>query len=136
MRLLRNALATAVIVLAAVLAPGVAHAATFDPFAGSWESYDSGDGSYQTLSVSGSGKAGRHSTFLHDTVASQACGGQPANVQGAGVVSGSEMTVFVTVTCPGSGRGPATGLIGPIVYTYDVNTDSMTDDSGTVWERT
>jgi hypothetical protein len=135
MRLLTNAFAAAVIISASVLAPGVSSAATSDPFAGAWESNDSGDGSYQTLDVYGSGTGGKHGTRLNDTVASRACDSQPANVQGPGFVSGDEMVVFFTVTCPGSGKGPTTGLVGPAVFTYDPDSDTMTDDSGTVWHR-
>src|SRR5262245_61633285 len=111
MRLIFGAVATAVIIAAPVLAPGASSAATRDPFAGAWESIDVGDGSYQTLDVHGSGTAGRHGTRLYDTVASQACAGQPANVQGPGFVSGDEMVVLFTITCPGSGKGPTTGLV-------------------------
>ena len=135
MRLVSSALATGLIITASVLASPAASSATTDPFAGGWESIDVADGSYQTLNVYGSGTGGRHGTRLHDTVASQACDSQPANVQGPGFVSGVEMTVFFTVTCPGSGRGPTTGLVGPIVYTYEPDSDTMTDDSGTVWHR-
>lgn len=126
---------TAAIVATSVLTPTTASAATTDPFTGAWESIDSGDGSYQTLDVYGSGASGRHATRLHDTVASQACDGQPANAQGPGVVSGVEMAVMFTITCPGSGKGPATGQVGPIIYTYHPGSDTMTDDSGTVWHR-
>jgi hypothetical protein len=118
-----------------MLVPTASSAATADPFTGAWESIDVGDSSYQTLEVYGSGSGGRHATRLYDTVATQACDGQAANVQGPGVVSGAEMTVQFTVTCPGTGRGPTTGLVGPIVYTYSPGSDTITDDSGTVWHR-
>jgi hypothetical protein len=135
MRVLSSVVAVVFIVTASVLAPGAASAATADGFAGAWSSYDVGDGSYQTLDVYGSGERGVHGTRLHDTVASQACDGQPANVQGSGFVSGTDMVVFFTVTCPGSGKGPVTGRVGPIIYAYDPGSDTMTDDSGTVWHR-
>lgn len=128
-------LAAAVAVTAALLTPSAASGATSDPFAGRWASIDVGDGSYQTLVVHGTGTTGHHGTRLYDTVASQACAGQPAAVQGPGVVSGDEMRVLFTVTCPGSGRGPVSGLVGPITYTYHPGTDTMTDDAGDVWHR-
>jgi hypothetical protein len=128
-------LATAVLITAALLVPTAASGATSDRFAGDWWSIDVGDGSYQTLAVSGSGRGGHHGTRLYDTVASQACGGQPAAVQGPGFVSGDQMLVFFTVTCPGSGPGPFHGLAGPIVYTYHAATDTLTDDAGDVWHR-
>lgn len=135
MRSVASAIAAGLTITASVLAPGAVDAATTDPFAGEWESIDVGDGSYQTLNVYGSGSRGVHGTRLYDTLASQACDSQPADVQGPGFVSGVEMTVFFTVTCPGSGRGPTTGLVGPVVYTYQPDSDTMTDDSGNVWQR-
>lgn len=132
---MKRVLAAGIVVAAALLTPSAASGATTDPFTGSWASIDVGDGSYQTLVVHGTGRTGHHGTRYYDTVASQACGGQPAAVQGPGVVSGDDMTVVFTITCPGSGRGPVVGRVGPIIYTYDVGTDTMTDDAGAVWHR-
>jgi hypothetical protein len=117
------------------LLPGAATAATGDGFTGHWASTDVADGSSQTLDVSGSGVGGTHATQLHDTVASFACGGGPANVQGPGRVDGSQMYVVFTVTCPGGGRPPVRGRIGPAIYTYDSGSDTLSDDSGNVWHR-
>jgi len=73
--------------------------------------------------------------FVYDTVASQACAGGPANVTGAGVVDDDVLVWFFTVTCPGGGKGPVVGRVGPGLFFYDAGTDTLTDDSGTVWSR-
>jgi hypothetical protein len=131
-------LAVCVPLAAAALLPGAASAAsaaTGDGFTGHWASTDVVDGSSQTLDVSGSGVGGTHATQLHDTVASFACGGGPANVQGPGRVYEGDMYVVFTVTCPGGGRPPVRGRIGPAIYTYDSASDTLSDDSGNVWHR-
>lgn len=135
MRMILRVFAAGAVATAELLMPTSATAASTSPFAGAWESLDAGDGSYQTLNVYGSGARGTHATRLHDTVASQACNDQPANAQGPGVVTGVTMTVRFTITCPGSGKPPINGQVGPIVYTYDPGSGTMTDDSGTLWNR-
>ena len=129
------ALATAIAVSGLTLASPAVGATTSDPFGGMWESIDAGDGSYQTLNVRGSGTGGMHAVRLFDTEASAACGGEPASVQGTGSVSGSRMAFYFTISCPGSGKGPTTGRVGPIVFRYHAGADTLTDGSGTVWHR-
>lgn len=123
------------LLIASALLPGTATAGAKDGFSGHWQSVDVADGSSQTLDVSGSGADGTHATQLHDMVATIACSGGPANVQGPGRVSGGQMSVVFTVTCPGSGRPPVNGRVGPAVYTYDAGSDTLTDDAGNVWHR-
>ena len=118
-----------------MLPANAAWAAPSDVFRGSWTSFDSGDGSAQTMDIRGSGARGHHSVFVHDTVASRACDGAPANVKGAGTVDEGVLVWFFTVTCPGSGKGPVTGRVGPGLLFYNAGTDTITDDSGTVWHR-
>ena len=136
MRRTAGALAAVLTLLTLTVAGPPATALEPDSFAGSWESYDIGDGSYQTLTVRGTGTEGMHGVRLIDTAASQACAGAPASVQGRGSVSGTTMTFLFTITCPGSGKGPTTGLIGPILFRYHAGSDTLTDGSGTVWHRT
>ncbi len=135
MRLALKTFATLVALFALTLTPTTASASTADPFVGAWESYDAGDGSYQILNVRGSGTGGMHGVRFVDTVASEACAGGPAGVQGSGSVSGRRMTFSFTISCPGFGKGPTTGLVGPIVFTYHPGSDTLTDGSGTVWSR-
>jgi hypothetical protein len=104
-------------------------------FTGHWVSTDIVDGSAQTFDVSGSGTGGTLATRLHDTVATLACAGGPANVQGPGQLVGDQLFVTFTVSCPGDGRPPVRGRAGTAVYTYDPRTDTLTDDSGNVWHR-
>ncbi len=135
MRKTAGALAALLTLSALMMAGQPAAALASDSFAGTWESYDIGDGSYQTLAVRGAGTEGMHGVRLFDTAASQACADAPAGVQGRGSVTGTTMTFFFTITCPGSGRGPTTGLVGPILFRYHAGSDTLTDDSGTVWHR-
>ena len=120
---------------APVLPTDAAWATNSDVFRGSWTSNDSADQSAQTMTIQGSGRSGHHSVFVYDTVATRACGGGPAIVTGAGTVDDDVLVWFFTVTCPGTGRGPTTGRVGPGVMTYDEGTDTIIDDSQTVWHR-
>lgn len=106
-----------------------------DGFRGTWTSIDPFDDSIQYLSIQGSGKSGKHSVFLYDTVASGACGGEPDGVTGAGTVSDDTLYWFFTVTCPGSGKGPVVGPVGPGFFIYDDGTDTLLDDAEAVWTR-
>lgn len=110
-------------------------ASASDAFRGSWTSIDPGDGSTQFLRVQGSGKQGNHSVFLRDTVATRACAGGPANVKGPGRVDGDTMTWTFTVTCPGGGKGPVVGRVGPGFFIYNAGSDTLIDDTGAVWHR-
>lgn len=103
-------------------------------FTGHWVSTDVVDGSAQTFEVSGSGTSGTFATRLHDTVATLACAGGPANVQGPGRLTDGEMFVTFTVSCPG-GRPPGHGRVGSAEYSYHAPSDTLTDDSGNVWHR-
>lgn len=124
-----------VLAVGALLAPADAAWGASDPFVGSWTSSDVGDGSTQYLTIQGSGARGHHSVFLYDTVASQACAGGPANVVGSGRIIDDALTWSFTVTCPGGGKGPVSGRVGPGFFTYDEGTDTLMDDTGAVWSR-
>ena len=62
--------------------PSPASASYSGVFRGSWASIDPVDGSHQSLTIRALGTSGRQSVFLHDTVATIACGGGPADVTG------------------------------------------------------
>lgn len=123
-----------VVACAGALLPGSAAAvpAPEPGFAGTWESIDVVDGSFQTLRISGSTQAGTYGTQLHDTVA-QVCGGGPADVQGPGRLD-VQLFVTFTLSCPG-GSSPLHGRVGTLVYAYHTGSDTLTDDSGNVWYR-
>jgi len=123
------------IAVGVTMLPATPASAASDPFRGSWTSVDPFDGSTQYLSINGSGKAGNHSVFLFDTVATGACSGGPANVTGPGQVDDDTLYWVFTVTCPGGGRGPVTGLSGPGFFVYDSGTDTLTDDAEALWSR-
>ena len=103
-------------------------------FRGTWTSTDV-DGSNQILWIRGSRQTGHYAVRLFDDAATAACAGAPARAQGSGIIEGETLTWTATVTCPGTGRGPATGRIGPLALTYDEATDTLVDDSGVVWHR-
>ncbi len=129
-------IASLILAVGTLLGPVTAASASSDVFRGSWASIDPVDGSSQTLSIQGSGTGGQHSLFLHDTVATVACGGGPANVTGSGTVDGNTLTWFFTVTCPGTGRPPIIGPTGPGFFIYHRADGTLTDDAGAVWHRT
>jgi hypothetical protein len=87
------------------------------------------------MSIQGSGTSGRHSVFLRDSMASVACGGAPANVTGSGMADGDTLYWWFTVTCPGSGRPPITGRVGPGFFDYHSDNDTLVDDADAVWSR-
>jgi hypothetical protein len=130
-----GAAASSLLVAGVLLAPVAPAAATEVAFRGSWVSIDPGDGSNQSLTISGSGATGKHSVVLRDDVASVACGGARALVPGTGTVSGDTLTWFFTVNCPGSGRPPVNGRVGPGLLTYVAMDDTLVDDAGAIWHR-
>jgi hypothetical protein len=104
-------------------------------FPGRWLSTDVVDGSAQTFDVSRSATGGTFATRLHDTVATVACGGGPADVQGPGRLASGELFVTFTVSCSGSGVPPAQSRVGYAFYFYHSKSDTLTDGSGNVWHR-
>ena len=111
-----------------LLAPSAA--AAQGPLAGTWTSVD-GDGSAQTLNVSGSGTRA-YSVVYRDEEATSACGGNPAQVAGPGYVVGEDLLTVGTIVCvPG---GNSLGRI-EIFYDYDAATDTLTDQFGIQWYR-
>jgi hypothetical protein len=98
-------------------------------FVGSWESTDVFDGSHQTLTISSDGPQ----VTYHDDKASVACGGRPAQGSGIGSISGTQLTVTLSVSClaPLEPHGTAT-----YTFTYNVSKDTLSDQFGDVWTRT
>lgn len=101
--------------------------------AGNWESVDI-DGSNQTLRLRG---AGHHvySAFYHDDRTSGICGGSPAKVVGRAVVDGNELVLRGTLVClPGGNPLPGQERVA-FTFHWDSGTDTLTDQTGVVWER-
>lgn len=132
---MRSALAsaTAALVLApvvAVLAPSAASAAP-GPLAGTWTSID-GDGSHQTLVVTGNGQHA-YSMVYTDDAASDACQGNPARLSGPGFVDGSDLHMQASLVCLPGGN-PIQGRLG-LTFSYDSATGTLMDDFGIEWSR-
>lgn len=114
------------LVLAGALGPS-ASAAPPDPFHGGWKSIDT-DGSSQTLSFGGSGDTRR--VRLVDTFAS-GCGGGMATASGVGTLSSNTVFVTLEVRCANGSFIPDTD----VAFTYDADTDTITDSFGVDWHR-
>jgi len=100
--------------------------------AGTWTSID-GDGSLQTLDITGSGKTA-YSMVYFDESATGACNGAPARVSGPGFVDGDVVVMFGTLVClPGGNVFRSRFTLG---YEYDPGTGTLTDSFGIVWYRT
>lgn len=125
------AVAMGVLAWSATLLASPASAAPGD-LAGTWASVDL-DGSNQTLDINGAGNP-VYSVFLRDDFTSGGCGGPPAKLVGHGLADGDALFVVGTLVClPGGNPIPGERL--GLVFEYDVATDTLTDDSGVVWER-
>lgn len=118
-------------VLGILLVGGNAQAANDSPFLGTWESVDH-DGSNQLLAISGGG-SGHFAMSLYDDAATVACGGAPARVSGTGAADGNDLSMTAAITCLPGGNF-VRGRI-EISFEYDPSTDTLTDFSGVVWER-
>jgi hypothetical protein len=96
-------------------------------FAGAWESTDVGDGSHQTLSITG----GTLEVDYYDDRATS-CGGRPAIASGVGSINGVQLVVVFTVSClqPREPHGSAT-----YTFTYIGATNTLSDQVGEVWTR-
>ena len=99
------------------------------PLAGSWTSTDS-DGSNQTLEIRGSGHH-VYAMVYYDDSATGACDGSPARIPGRGLVDGDHVLQVGSLICLPGGKKFKVQL----GYTYDANTDTLTDDFGIVWHR-
>jgi predicted amidohydrolase YtcJ len=135
--------ALVILIVATMAATGLGAPATAGkpeppPHVGQWESFDSLDGSYQTLSI-----AGRRilRLVLRDSGAT-ACGtdelGTPTHAaiaRGTGRVAGDAVSTRLRVRCVGRPR-PNIGAVAS-VFTYDPATDTLTDsfDPATTWTR-
>jgi hypothetical protein len=119
-------LATMFVVRAATV-----NAAPPNPFVGAWESTDV-DGSHQTLAIGGSAQASH--VHLFDDAAS-VCNPplqRPAEGSGVGQVSGSDLTVTLTVYCL---QPHEFFVTREVIYTYDSASNTLTDSFGVVWHR-
>jgi hypothetical protein len=130
-------LATTVAIAASVLTFSVTAlappaSATSGALAGTWTSVDL-DGSNQTLRVTEAGHP-VYSTFYRDDFTSAVCGGPPAKLVGHGVSDGNGLTVVGTLVCLHRGN-PIPGERVSLRFEYDAAADTLTDDSGVVWER-
>jgi len=110
---------------------GNAQAANDSPFLGTWESVDN-DGSNQSLAINGGG-SGHFAISLYDDAATVACGGAPALVSGSGTADGNDLNMTAAITCLPGGNF-VRGRIA-ISFEYDPSSDTLTDFSGVVWER-
>ena len=133
MRRLALSIVTLSLLAAAIVGPTAAASAATDVFVGTWTSIDM-DGSNQTLFIMGSGARGRHAVMLVDDAATVACGGAPAQVQGAGTVESNVLSWSFTVTCPGTGRPPFSARSSGTL-TYRAGSDTLRDGSGVIWHR-
>ena len=97
---------------------------------GTWTSID-GDGSNQTLTITGSGIRS-YALFLVDDEATL-CDTDPARATGSARVEGNELFMRAAVTCVPGGNH-LRGVI-EIGFTYDGGDDTLTDSFGIVWSR-
>jgi hypothetical protein len=51
------------------------------------------------------------------------------------MADGDTLYWWFTVTCPGSGRPPITGRVGPGFFDYHSDNDTLVDDADAVWSR-
>jgi hypothetical protein len=114
----------------AVVAPPAT--ASGGQLAGTWTSVDT-DGSHQTLRVRGAGTPG-YAVTLRDDFTSGVCGGPPAKLVGHGRALESGLLVVGTLVCLHGGN-PVPGERIVFEFLYDAAGDTLTDDSGVVWER-
>lgn len=129
---MRRVLLLASFVLALIVGPATAASAVDDVFRGAWAGIDS-DGSNLTLTIEGTGQAGRHSVTYFDDAATL-CGGGPATAQGSGKVEGDTMYVSWTAACR-TGGNPFRGKIA-FTFEYDTEADTLTDNFGVTYYRT
>ena len=116
---------------AAALAPPATAAA--GDLAGTWASEDL-DGSNQTLEIKGAGNP-VYSVFLRDDFTSGGCGGPPAKLVGSAVADGDGLFAVGTLVCLHGGNAvPGERIF--FSFEYDAGTDTLTDFTGVVWERT
>jgi hypothetical protein len=117
---------------AALLVPATSAAdSSSGTLGGTWTSID-GDGSLQTLDITGSGNRVYAMVYLDDA-ATGACGGDPARLSGPGFVDGDDVLMVATLVClPGGNAFRGRLAVG---FHYDGGTDTLTDDFGIIWSR-
>jgi len=99
--------------------------------AGTWTSVD-GDGSLQTLEITGSGETAYSMVYV-DESATGACNGAPARVSGPGFVDGDVVVMFGTLVCLPGGNVFRSRIT--LEYEYDPATGTLSDSFGVVWHR-
>ena len=120
------------IALLAVMLPASAVAAKYDPFSGVWTATDT-DGSNLTMYIGASGRHGAHSVFYVDDAAG-VCDGAPANAVGSGIVEDSTLYTGLATNClPGGNVFRSRSYF--LTFTYDSNTDTLSDNTGVLWTR-
>jgi hypothetical protein len=131
-RRLAATLAIAVSMLASATVLATPASAAAGDLAGSWTSIDL-DGSNQTLKLKGAGNP-VYSAFLRDDFTSGVCGGPPAKLVGHAAADGNGLLMRGTLVCLHRGN-PVPGVRVVFSFEYDPANDTLTDDSGVVWER-
>jgi hypothetical protein len=99
--------------------------------AGTWTSID-GDGSLQTLDVTGSGQTAYSMVYV-DESATVACDGAPARISGPGFVDGDVVVMYGTLVCIPGGNVVRSRLT--LSFEYNPDTGTLTDSFGIVWQR-
>ena len=101
------------------------------PLSGQWVSTD-GDGSHQTLEITGSGTRAYSMVYVDDS-ATGACGGNPARLSGPGYVEGDDVVMVAVLVClPGGSHLRERLAIG---FHHDTASDTLTASFDIVWHR-
>lgn len=105
-------------------------------FLGGWTSIDT-DGSAQTMEIATTDDGSAQIT-IHDAAATAACAGVAATVAGTGELDsrGGLAVVISGLTCEdGSEPSVLAEELGDVMFTYDRQSDTLTETSGVVWRR-
>ena len=109
---------------------------SFTSFLGGWTSTDT-DGSAQTMEIATTDDGSAQIT-IHDAAATAACAGVAATVAGTGELDsrGGLAVVISGLTCE-DGSEPAVPAdeLSDVMFTYDRQSDTLTETSGVVWLR-
>ena len=126
---LRRLIGCGVVVAAGLLATAPT-AFGDDAFGGTWTSIDT-DGSHQVLDVSSRATTRRPASLVD--FGATVCGGSPARLSGSATVDGDALYLTGALTCRPGGN-PFPGRL-TVIFVYDVNSDTLVDGSGVIWER-
>ncbi len=126
-------LASIATIIGVLLSTGIIHnplgggsTTNANPFVGAWESTDVFNGYHQTITITADAQV----IFNEDRTST--CSGRPATASGTGNISGTQLTVVLTVFClqPRESHGTAT-----YTFTYNASRDTLSDQFGDVWNR-